>query len=147
MSTTNEGGPNPKKKHLEEFLCLCFSLVGLFSKTVQPMMQHFLWIARGRKMILMLTQVALSIKCNLQPVFCVQKKNGRVTEWRSCQVFPICRPNDFDVKNPPSFPFLHSFLPSFLSSFPTSFVLHSLLPSLLSGFIFLMQIYFFLMQS
>ena len=29
VSTTNEGGANPQKKHLEEFLLLCFSLVEL----------------------------------------------------------------------------------------------------------------------
>ena len=39
----------------------------------------------------------LNIKCHLQPVLLAYNPNGRVTERRSRQVFPICRPNDFEV--------------------------------------------------
>ena len=72
----------------------------LFSKILQLIMQHFLESPVVAKWF-DVDPGCIEHQIQPAPGFLAYNRNGRVTEWQSRQVFPICRPNDFDVKNPP----------------------------------------------
>ena len=78
----------------------------LFSDSFQLMIQHvFLRIARGCKLWFwcwpkFYWRSRSSIKWQCNRFFLAYNRNRGHGVTESSQVFPICRPNDFDVKNP-----------------------------------------------